>query len=86
MRDFYAWTDDLGVDDARRVAAHDPGDAAERFAEQDDYRSCDYTFAKGSDEVVYVRDESGAVHRFTIYSETRPTYRAVRVKGGSDGE
>jgi hypothetical protein len=75
------WVPDRGQlrEDCRCVKAARPDQAAEAFAERDDYESADFTFASGSDSEVHVAElGSTKVHVFTIAAESRPTYYATR--------
>ena len=69
---------DLGREDARRIVAYNPENAATAWAEWDDASSADYTIVGGTDtEVVVAEDwEGSAEWRFSGSGESVPSYRA----------
>jgi hypothetical protein len=79
---YIVWNNSHGRECAREVRADSAAAAAEYFAKRTDWESNDFAFAKGSDDVVCVElfDEPRTPFRFTIESETRPTYHAKRAE------
>jgi hypothetical protein len=63
-------------DDAHKVRAHTPADAAEKWAADYD-NGGDYTIVGGSDETVCVRRaDRGDVLRYVVRGESVPSYSA----------
>jgi len=77
---YRVWCPERGAikEDGRRIVAHCPGYAVERWAEWDDAASADYTIVGGSPAVVLVaEDRDGATeHEYTVSGETVAQYRA----------
>jgi hypothetical protein len=76
------WQPDDGAteDDARKIHARTPAEAAERWAEWDDYNSAEYSIVGGSDATVCVRRaDGGEALLFVVSGESVPSYSAKAV-------
>ena len=61
---------------SRQVSAVDAQQAAEEAAEESGWRDCEYP----AEQAIFLRDmETGELSVFTVFMETIPVYRAVRV-------
>lgn len=67
-------------EDANRISATDPRDAAQKYAQWSDQDSTDFSFASGSQAIVVIEAPDGNVHRFTIDSDTTINYYAKATK------
>lgn len=77
------WCPDDGEchEDARKIEACFPDDAAEKWAERFDWDSAEYTIANGTEKTVNVKEITGSeILRYEVYAETNPRYYARRVK------
>jgi hypothetical protein len=78
---YRVWCPDRGAtkEDGRRIVAYNAERAATAWAEWDDASSADYTIVGGTPaDVVVAEEHDGAPeHRFTVFGESRPTYRAL---------
>lgn len=80
MNRYLVWEESESRDDAREIMAHSRWDAAEKWAERDDYESAEFSIVKGNMVVVRVEDaETGEVTRFEIVGEAMPVYYATEV-------
>jgi len=74
------WCPDRGAtkEDGRKVFAHSAEAAAVEWAERDDADSADYSIVGGTPaEVVVAADRDDAEeHRFMVFGESSPVYRA----------
>ena len=76
------WQPDGGQEenDAEKVRARTPAEAAEKWAEWDDHRSADYSIVGGSNATVCVRRaDGGEVLRYVVSGESVPSYSAKMV-------
>lgn len=78
--EYRVWCPDRGAtkEDGRRILAYDAESAATKWAEWDDAASADYTIVGGTPaDVVVAEERDGAPeHRFKVFGESHPTYRA----------
>lgn len=80
---FIVWNEDKGEDNAVTIDAGDAEEAAESWAEQDDWKSAEYAICAGrSTPTVSVRDPDGKVARFKVEGETVPSYRVDEIECG----
>ena len=75
---FLVWSeDDSDESDATTVYAIDHECAAERWAEDDDCNSADYSIVSGNPATVSVRSiKDGSLMRFKVTGESEPVYSA----------
>lgn len=72
------WPEDETEDEARRVRARDPREAAEDYAAYSDSGG-DYCILNGNDATVHVRRDGGIpVDTFVVHGESVPSYSARR--------
>ncbi len=77
------WDPDQGntVEDARTIYALNAEWAAEKWAEEDDSDSAEYSIAQGTSTVVCVQPkEGGPIEKFKVTGEYEPTYSAELVE------
>lgn len=60
---------------AKSIRAHDPCDAAEKYADDSDCEG-DYSIVRGSPATIFVRDASGEITCWTVTGESVPSYSA----------
>lgn len=69
-------------DNYRTIVAHDAEQAAERYAERDDWDSAEYSVVGGSPMTVQVIAPDGTITRWLVTGETVAVYSAREVRSG----
>lgn len=88
---FRVWCEEYGqdADDARMVDAVDAEAAAEKWAEDQDSRSADYSIVGGQPATVKVQEATGhadsPVQEFVVHGESVPHYSARPVASPAGG-
>ncbi|MBL8518229.1 MAG: hypothetical protein JNM76_14805 [Betaproteobacteria bacterium] len=77
---FEARLEDWGDDHWREVRAQDAERAAEKFCQDRDSNSGDYTIAREGSAIVFVRGADGTVGKYDITVEAVPEYSAHLVE------
>lgn len=84
---YRVWCPDRGAtkEDGQLIRSYSPESAATRWAEWDDASSADYSIVGGNPaDVVVAEDRDGAPeHRFTVFGESSPVYRARAAQKGA---
>jgi hypothetical protein len=85
---FTVWCPEQGetADDGRAFDAFDAEEAAEQWAEQDDWSSAEYSIVgQRSTPIVHVQGPSGDVQRFRVSGEAVPSYSAEHLEDADPG-
>ena len=79
---YQVWCPDNGDTeaDSRTFEAYDAELAASEWAHWYDGWTADYTIVGGTDATVWVRDEKGAILRFTVSGRTERAYSSRLVR------
>lgn len=64
---------------AKTIYAHQPDDAAEKYADESDCEG-DYTIIRGSPATILVRDSQGNVTHWEVSGESVPSYTAHAIE------
>lgn len=85
MKTFLVWCPDMGSEreDACEIEAHDHGSAAEKWAEQEDSYSAEYSIVSGRETpIVCVAEGDEPEQRFRVSGEAVPHYYAHAIRAG----
>ena len=77
---FMVWDAEHDESDAYKVFAADEQSAAEKWAEDDDCNSADYSIVGGDEAEVFVKSPDGTITKFQVSGEATPQYYAREIK------
>lgn len=79
--EYRVWNEDDGREHGSWVDATDPGDAAEKWADEDDWTSAEYAIVSGRNSpIVVVEDVKGNKQRFRVTGESVAVYTAALIE------
>jgi hypothetical protein len=77
---FLVWGVDDAEENAYKIHACDEESAAEKWAEDDDCNSAEYSIVSGDTAEVFVKSPNGTIKKFEVSGEAIPTYTASEIK------